>query len=163
MTLTDEIAQATTDGKLDVVQSLLASNEELVDTFDANGWTPLHLAAHYGYASIAEILLQYGAGINTRSHNDLNNTPLHAATVNVGTAAVVRLLLDMGADVNAMQHGGWTALQAAAQNGDVENVQLLIDAGADLYARNDQDQTALVLAMAKNHATIVDILRRYDH
>ena len=53
---------------------------------------------------------------------------------------------------NARQEGGWTALHAAAQNGDREIVELLLAHGADLKARADNNQGALDLALQKGHA-----------
>ena len=44
--------------------------------------------------------------------------------------------------MNARQHGGWTALHAAAQNGDIDDGEVLIAAGADVQARADNNQTA---------------------
>ena len=47
-----------------------------------------------------------------------------------GHTDTVRTLLDAGADVNAKDFTGWTALHAAAFNGDPEIVQLLLEHGA---------------------------------
>ena len=59
----------------------------------------------------------------------MQNMPLHAAAAGKH-ADIVKLLIDHGASVNARQHGGWTALHAAAQNGDVAMAAILIAAGA---------------------------------
>jgi ankyrin repeat protein len=63
--------------------------------------------------------------------------------------------------VNAQQEGGWTALHAASQNGDVEMVQLLIAGGAHVHARAGNNQNALDLALTKGHQAVVDILDAY--
>ena len=47
-----------------------------------------------------------------------------------GHKDTARALLDAGADVNAEDFTGWTALHAAAFNGDPEIVQLLLEHGA---------------------------------
>ncbi len=73
----------------------------------------------------------------------------------------MRALLEHGADVNARQEGGWTALHAASQNGDVEMARLLIAAGADVKARAENQQNALDLALTKGHQAMVELLDEY--
>ncbi len=73
----------------------------------------------------------------------------------------MRILLEHGAEVNARQEGGWTALHAASQNGDVEMVRLLIAGGADVQMRADNQQNALDLALSKGHQAVVDLLDVY--
>ena len=58
----------------------------------------------------------------------------------------------------ARQQGGWTALHAAAQHGDVEMAKLLIEWGADVTAANDEGKTAADLARERGHAAIVGML-----
>ncbi len=72
-----------------------------------------------------------GANVDARSTNAMKNTPLHAAVAGRKADAMSQCLLERGADVNARQHGGWTALQGAAQAGDREIVKLLLANGAD--------------------------------
>jgi ankyrin repeat protein len=60
--------------------------------------------------------------------------------------------------VNARQHGGWTPLHAAAQNGDVEMARELVASGADVQTRADNQQTAMDLALTKAHQSMVDFL-----
>jgi ankyrin repeat protein len=56
-------------------------------------------------------------------------------------------LIKKGANVNALQQGGFTALHAAAQNGNLDLCKLLIEAGADMNARTTEGQTALDFAV----------------
>ena len=73
----------------------------------------------------------------------------------------MRMLLEHGADVNARQEGGWTALHAASQNGDVEMARVLIAGGADVKMRADNQQNAWDLALGKGHQAVVDLLDEY--
>lgn len=66
-----------------------------VDAFDESGQTALHWAARTGREECARILLEAGAGINSR--NGYGNTPLHLAVL-YGHEACVALLLQQGAD-----------------------------------------------------------------
>lgn len=48
--------------------------------FSFKGWTPLHEACNHGWYEIAQLLIQYGANVNTPGLE--NDTPLHDAAVN---------------------------------------------------------------------------------
>jgi uncharacterized protein len=142
------------------VAELAGSNRDLVNSYSPDGWAPLHLACFFAPPAIAKALIGYGADVNARSRNAMQNTSLHAATARRNTEAV-RLLLEHGADVNARQEGGWTALQAACLNGDSETVLLLIAGGADVQARANNNQNAMDLALTKGHQAVVDVLDQY--
>ncbi len=142
------------------LRDCLAESPDSVNSFSADGWTPLHLAAFFGCAECTTMLLDAGAKINERAQNPMQNMPLHAASAG-RHAEIVRILLERGAWVNARQHGGWTALHAAAQNGDTQLAQLLIAAGADVKVRADNQQTPLDLALTKGHQQLSEILDHY--
>ncbi|KAH8777348.1 ankyrin repeat-containing domain protein, partial [Diaporthe sp. PMI_573] len=57
---------------------------------DANGVTPLQMAAMEGHVHIARYLIEQGARVNSRSNKDV--TPLHWAAENI-RLDVVQLLL----------------------------------------------------------------------
>lgn len=94
-----------------------------------DGWTPLHLAAYFGHAGTAAMLLERGADPAARSRNALENTPLHAAAAG-GRMEVVRLLVERGADVNA-DAAGVAPLDIACGRRDDEMVRFLVDRGAE--------------------------------
>jgi ankyrin repeat protein len=141
---------------------LLADDPDLVRAVSADGWMPLHLAAYFGQVEAIELLLDVGTEVDARSTNELRNTPLHAAVASGerGRPAAV-LLVERGADVNATQHGGWTALHAAAQNGDAALAALLLERRANVNARNDGGQTPLVLAEEAGQLEVAELLRRH--
>ncbi|MGA2182615.1 MAG: ankyrin repeat domain-containing protein [Bryobacteraceae bacterium] len=142
------------------VAELLAQDHALLNAHSHDGWTPLHLAAFFGFADIAGDLLAAGADVKARSLNAMRNTPLHAAVAG-NSVAVTRALLEHGADVNAPQEAGWTPLHGAAQNGNAELIQLLIAAGATVSTRADNGQTPADLALTRGHQAAVDILEKY--
>ncbi len=154
--------------KLDLFNACVAGRETAVldqidrdpSQLEANspdGWTPLHLAAFFGQADLANALLDRGADVNSRSTNAMKNTPLHAAAAG-GQIKIVDLLVKRGADVNARQEGGWTALHAAAQSGNREMVEVLLANGADVNARASNNQGALDLALSKGHQEVAALL-----
>lgn len=137
-------------GRTDVAVSEIDNDPSLLESRSSDGWTPLHLAAFFGYDDLVKALLDRGASIEARSTNAMKNTPLHAASGG-RHISTIRLLLENGANANATQEGGWTALHAAAQNGDQETAELLLAHGADLEARAGNNQCALDLALTKGH------------
>jgi uncharacterized protein len=156
------------DPKLDVFSSCAAGRQDavtreidrdgsLLKAHSGDGWTLLHLAAFFGHADLANVLLDRGADVNARSTNSMKNTPLHAAAAG-GHIELTRLLLQRGADANATQEGGWTALHAAAQSGNREMVELLLAHGAHVNVRAENNQTALDLALTKGHQEIARLL-----
>ena len=155
----EDVHAAAKNGDTDEVAALLSMDNRLTRTFDADGWSPLHLAAHYGHADVVSLLLHNNAPVDLRSANQMANTPLHAALAG-RRADVVPILLDAGADVNARQHGGWTALHAAAANGDRALVELLLSRGADAAIANDAGVTAAAIARDRGHGAIAELLER---
>jgi uncharacterized protein len=155
-----DIFAAVLAGRRERVAELIANDRTLLGAYSHDGWTPLHLAAFFGFADIAADLLAAGADVKARSTNAMRNTPLHAAAAG-NSVAVTRALLEHGADVNAPQEAGWTALHSAAQSGNIELIQLLIAAGATVNVKADNNQTPIDLALTKGHQAAVDILEKY--
>jgi uncharacterized protein len=156
------------DPKLDVFTSCVAGRtSEVLEEIDrdpyvlrahsSDGWTPLHLAAFFGHADLANALLDRGADPNALSTNAMRNTPLHAAAAG-GKTELVQLLLQNGADSNARQEGGFTALHSAAQAGNRDMVAVLLAHGAAVNVRAANNQSPLDLALGKGHAEVVALL-----
>jgi len=144
-------------GETASVMAQIEATPALLESHSTDGWTPLHLAAFFGAQELAEALLAKGAEIDSRSTNNMQNTPLHAAVAG-RRGAIVKFLLERGANANARQTGGWTALQGAAQAGDREMVETLIANGAHVNARADNNQCALDMALMRGHQEIADLL-----
>jgi uncharacterized protein len=154
------IFEACAAGELERVERLLDEDGLAIAAYSDDGWTPLHLAAFFGHAKIAEVLLARGADARARSHNPTGNTPLHAALAG-NHKMVAGLLLGAGGDVNATDVGGWRPLHLAAANSNLELMKLLIAQGADVSAPNCEGLTPYALAQQKNHREAASLLRRY--
>lgn len=154
----DDIFMAAQKGDTQVLRKLLYDKPTLVDSHSPDGWTALHLAAHFGNLEAAKELLSQGAEVNSVSKNELANNPLHAAVAGNHTR-MVAFLIESGADINAKQQGGWTPLHGAAQHGNLGMVKLLVENGADVNALNNQGASALSLAAARNHQHITEYLQ----
>src|SRR5580692_4229807 len=72
------IFAAAMQGDAAQVEALLTGNRSLVAAISSDGWTPLHLAAHFGRNEAARVLINKGADVSARSGNAMANTPLHA-------------------------------------------------------------------------------------
>ena len=113
------------------LHEVLASDPAAADTYSADGWTPLHLAAFFGSAQAAELLLSHGADHRRIARNTVANTPLHAALA-AKHLILVKQLLDAGADPR-IECAGYTPLAIAESGGfeaGAELVRQAIAAGA---------------------------------
>ena len=121
---------------------------------DAEGATPLHLAAHRNDAATVRLLLKAGADCNAKEKD--GSTPLLLAAWKADPETV-RILLEAGADSAAT--GGYsveTALHRAARADNAETVNLLLAAGADPNAKDGNGRTPLDKAKGEAVATILE-------
>lgn len=81
------------------------------------GWTPLHLAAHYGQPEIVKLLLKNGADINAIASNAIGNTPIMAAIAGRNLEAI-KSLVDGGANLKLKDKNGYDAFDAANASKD---------------------------------------------
>ena len=154
------VFEACAAGEMERVERLIASDPAAVNSFSADGWTPLHLAAFFGHTRIAELLLTHDADVVARSRNNNGNTPLHAALAG-NHKMVAGLLIGRGGDVNATDAAGWRPLHLAAANNNIDAIKALVAQGADVGAGNGEGRTALSLAQEKNHRESAAFLRRH--
>jgi uncharacterized protein len=109
----------------DRLHEILAADPAAADTYSVDGWTPLHLAAFFGSAEAADMLLSYGADHRRIARNTVANTPLHSA-VAAKQLAVVERLIDAGADPR-IECEGYAPL-AIAEGGGFEAGAVVIRA-----------------------------------
>ena len=123
-------------GRTDRLRYLLDGDPALANAFGDDGFQPLGLACFFGHVDAARVLLDRGADPNSLARNEhVQAGPLHSASASESKGEDVRyklcvLLLDYGADPNLEQGGGFTALDAARQNGNERLERLLIERGA---------------------------------
>ncbi|KAL8871535.1 MAG: hypothetical protein Q9174_002656 [Haloplaca sp. 1 TL-2023] len=99
-----------------------------------DGSAPIHLAAMYGQAQIATILLEHRACVNDHHHGD--RRPLHEAA-EAGYETMTQLLLDNGARPHLRDSRGRQALHLACQHGSMKVASLLLEAGASVDAADN--------------------------
>jgi ankyrin repeat protein len=125
-----DVFEAAAFGRVERLASILEDDPSQAAAFSADGFTALHLAVFAGQEEAARILIERGADLDVRSTGTIARVPPLGTAAFVRSVPLARLLLDAGADVNAQGEGGFTALDAAKQNGDEELVRLLLERGA---------------------------------
>jgi ankyrin repeat protein len=154
-----DIFEAAATGTQERVEQLLHKDPTCLNSYSADGWTPLHLAVFFGRINIVQLLLNKGADINAPSKNDQRVMPLHSALANPHNAAVAQLLIERGADLHTGQAEGYTPLHYAAANGLERIVKTLIARSADPSAKEIGGKTAYDLAVQKGYTSIAELLK----
>jgi uncharacterized protein len=153
-----DVFQAATDGDAPALRAALDAAPDQARAFNTDGWTALHLAAHYGQLAAVRLLLDRGAQVGAVSRNAMANHPLHAGLAGQRDSETARALIEAGADVNGRGASGITPLHLAASRGDVGLIAMLLQAGADPTARMDDGQSAADLARARGFAEAAERL-----
>jgi ankyrin repeat protein len=175
------LLDAIRDGDTVQVRRLLRQGAN-ANVRDEAGDTALMRAALYADTEMMRVLLDSGADVRERGQDGV--APLLRTTHDLDK---MRLLLERGAGVEdfalvaaasvpeshasidlLVAHGGnvrtsgpaYTALMAAAGNGDVDAVNCLLDHGADVKVKTPTGFTALVAAALSGNAKVVDLLLR---
>lgn len=142
------------ENSLQALGSLLASPQTHVDEPNAQGETPLMIAAIRGSLPAVQALVKHGAAINREGW-----TPLHYACSGPDNG-VAAWLISQGAEINARSDNGTTPLMMAARYGNGDLVPLLLKAGAEPRAANEQELTAADFALRGGRDRIAAELRR---
>ena len=114
------------------------------------GYTPLHLAARYGYWKMAIHLVKSKASVGAR--DCFGATPLHVAACH-DHWEIVYLLFEYGSDINGKTLNGSTPLHSAAACGAVGIIDRLLYHGANLSAVDDSGLTALHYSVLNINST----------
>ena len=132
------------------------------DAPNNQGLTPLTMASAFGRVQVVKDLVAAGANVNLAERNN-DATPLMWAAaadlvkrrIKMGMhepprpedkVEITKVLLKAGAELNHKNSWGGTALQWAADSGNVEVVKLLVDAKADVTIGDQTGLTPLIVA-----------------
>lgn len=140
------------------LKTILGQSRFKVNEANAEGFTPLGLAAFFGNVDAVKVILDHGATVDLKDKSRFGNTALDAA-VAANHAEVVRVLLAARASPNVRDSADYTPLHKAAANGNAEIVRMLLDHGADATAARKGGGSPRDEALAKGHAEVADALR----
>ena len=149
---------ATWSDQDELVRMLLAHGARHDVTKEAEGLTPLAIAAQNAKDKAGPVLIEAGADVN-HAVGKGEYTPLMLAATS-GSVVMTQKLLAKNAQVNAKNPGGVTALMIAAAGNRTEIAQLLIDAGADTSIKSEDGRTALTIAQSSNSDGVVKLLQQ---
>jgi ankyrin repeat protein len=105
------LIEASKNGDITRVRSLLEANEAEVNQKDEYGDTALYLASCQGHTDIALALIKKGADVNEQ--NNIGDTALYWVSF-YGHTAIALALIEKSADLNAKSKNGYTALHEAS-------------------------------------------------
>ncbi|XP_067311758.1 ankyrin-3 isoform X7 [Pseudorasbora parva] len=131
----------------------------MVNRTTESGFTPLHIAAHYGNINVATLLLNRGAAVDFMARNDI--TPLHVAAKR-GNGNMVKLLLDRGSKIDAKTKDGLTPLHCGARSGHEQVVEMLLDRGAPILSKTKNGLSPLHMATQGDHLNCVQLLLQHN-
>ena len=138
-----------------VVDTLLSAPGIDVNLANAQGETPLMLAAVKGNLELVKKLVARDADVNREGW-----APLHyAASAGLEhSVEIAAYLLEESAYIDATSPNGSTPLMLAAQYSNEAMVKLLIAEGADVSLRNQQGLTAVDFARKSERDFMVQLL-----
>jgi ankyrin repeat protein len=144
------------------IAEVLIQNGARLDVCNANGATPLHVAAENGSIAICQQMLACADVDDVVNVPDqFGASPLYVASVN-GHHAVVRSLLAQKADTTiAVLESGNTPLHGAAFQGHYSICKVLLENGASVSHTSRNGFTPLHVAAFVGHTKIVMLLLRH--
>ncbi len=145
-------------GNEQLLSLVLGLDEDVVDSKDQNGRTPLLWAVRNRHEAVIKMLLDTGK-VNVNYKDIAGRTPLSWAAGN-GHEVVIKMLLDTGkVDVNYKDMAGRTPLSWAAGNGHEAITKLLLDTGeVDVNSWDRGGGTPLLLAANFGNEAVVKLL-----
>ncbi len=143
-----------------------------INAKDAEGKTPLMLAAQCGGIEVVQLLIEQGANLKAKDKNGMtaflisaastyNDDPIHKLiATGSNNSNVVDYLLHINPElINEVNNKKWTALMLAVASNNMATIsRLLHHDKISINAQNDDGNTALMIAVNNNNADIVNLL-----
>lgn len=143
-------------GDLDRVKRLITFKQELKDTPDERGWTPIHCASTSGKVDIVKWLIVNDANVNMLTPTGYSG--MHQAAMN-GHVHIMMVLAAMGVDVNCKTVDQQTPLHLSAMSGHLDACKWLVANKACEDCEDIMSRSALDLAQDYQHSDIETFLK----
>ena len=151
----EEIVKAFENGETQKLLDLFGKNPEMLKMDLGAGMTPLHYAAYFGNAQVADYALKNGTDLNVNDKRGL--TPVWF-TVSGSRPAMLKKLIALGADLRIKNPAGDDMLYRAATAANPEVVGILLDNGFQAQAKNQYGMTPLAYAARANGIDVMKLL-----
>lgn len=152
-------------GNVEIVEYLVAECQadveqrgqyEVQDDRSVHTVTPLWCAAVAGKYRVVDVLVRYGADVNSMS--DTGSTPVRSACF-MTHLDIVKLLVNNKADIQKPNFNGGTCLINSVQS--VELCEFLLQHGANVNAQDIQCKTALHYAIQEHRFETTELLLHF--
>lgn len=150
-----DIFEVARKGNVTEAKTFLKADPKLANATNADGYTPLILAAYRGNNEVAKFLVESGANIDAVSGM---GTALMASVVK-GNDEMVKFLLERKANPNLADGNGSTALLYAVMFKKHGIATQLIKAGANAEHKDNRGQSAIDYAILANDDKLIEILK----
>jgi len=152
-----EIRHAAGRGQHEILNRLLSTSPDCVDSRNAYGHTALYIAASAGHNTAAGVLLAFKASPNATNYG--SGTPYSAARER-GETNLIALLKSQGGVENRITEG--IEIRAAARGGFLNEMQTLLKTNPSLATIvDDLQRTPLHLAAETNSPAVVELLLQH--
>lgn len=152
------IFEAAATGQTDRVNTLIAEDPTLVNSYAPDGFAPLSLAVFFGHPETVNALLAAGAEVNAASRETMKLTPL-ASAMATAQIEIAKTLIAHGANINAKAASDLTPLHTAAARGNIDAATLLLENGAEINATTTEGKKPIAYAEERNHPEMVEFLK----
>jgi ankyrin repeat protein len=140
------------EDSLDVLETLLQCEANLMSLRDSRGKTPLHYSVTGSSDRATKWLIEKGCPIN--ASDDQGQSALHSSQ---STKTLVALL-DAGSIIDQQDKAGRAAIHVAVSPGSEDLVKILVDRGANVNLKDNLGQTALHCAISRKSRDVCEIL-----
>lgn len=155
-----QLREAIVRNDLIKVNQLLQSGAD-VNCPNDQGLTPLMLAAGFGYTTLVELLLTYGANVLALD-TVMGSTALHKAVLS-GNTSIIQILLENGAFINLQSPViGNSPLMDAVLYKQEHVVEVLLKNKARTELRNNFQETALDIARNMGTLSVIQLLEQHN-
>ncbi|KAM0497400.1 hypothetical protein ACHAP8_006892 [Fusarium lateritium] len=145
---------AAINGHLNKISQILDEGID-INSLDADGRSPLSLAAEHGWSDIVQTLTGRDADPNVQ--DNYGASPLWWAS-RYGHAMIVEHLLDKGAHFDSPDADGQSPLSVSSQNGHLKTAKTLSEHGANPNSCTHYGKTPLLFAVDNEQLDMVKLL-----